>query len=161
MQADTIARRYPTIRIASLRLHYSVPDRTVAVSARDTDLASKDLWGWLQVRNRHHQGIVFFSRALLTNLTSQEDSAAEAFILAISEDTKWSGHERIQIVSETIDRNLEDSKKLKEKYWPDVPVTVGKEISGEGGFFDCSKARRILGWAHRATGRELEQSISS
>ena len=61
MQADTIVRRFPSVRIASLRLHWSIPTRATAQN-QDPARAKNDLWGWVQ-----------------------EDSAAEAFLLAITQ----------------------------------------------------------------------------
>jgi hypothetical protein len=35
---------------------------------------------------------------------------------------------------------------LIRRWWPGVPVEG--DMSGKNGFFDCSKARRMLGWEH-------------
>lgn len=126
LQADTILRRYPSIRIASLRLSWSIPDKDHAnQGSQDPDRRTSDLWGYVQ-----------------------EDAAANAFILAISPDnTRWSGHEAFFITAP--DTTLEvDSMVLKEKYWPDIPMKGERKLKGREGFFDCSKAERLLGWAH-------------
>ncbi|KAF8072058.1 hypothetical protein FPV67DRAFT_916627 [Lyophyllum atratum] len=125
LQADTIVRRHPSMRIASLRLHWSIPNPS---SVKDTDPVqrSKDLWGYLQ-----------------------EDSGADAFLLALTGETgKWSGHEAFFITAPVIlgDGN---SQELRQKCWPDVPIRDGKDVSGRKGFFDCGKAQRLLGWVHR------------
>ena len=121
MQADTIIRRFPSLRIASLRLHWSVPNRHYALRT-DAERAKNDLWGYVQ-----------------------EDSAAEAFLLAITnEDDKWSGHERFFITA--TDVSYDGDIDLRKEYWADVPVREGKDVSGQLGFFDCSKAERLLGW---------------
>ncbi|KAL0954837.1 hypothetical protein HGRIS_003781 [Hohenbuehelia grisea] len=127
LQADTIVRRYPSMRIASLRLHWSVPNRAYARQGiTDPERKSKDLWGYVQ-----------------------EDSGAEAFMLAITkDDLPWTGHQQFFIVAPEIAYEG-DSGELKEKFWPKVPVREGKEIAGKVGFFDCSKAQRLLGWVHR------------
>ncbi|KDQ56992.1 hypothetical protein JAAARDRAFT_131334 [Jaapia argillacea MUCL 33604] len=130
LQADALVRRYPFMQIASLRPHWSVPTRGFAEQARqkNPDRAAMDLWGYV------HQ-----------------DSAAEAFLLAVSsEKAKWEGHERFFIVS-PFHTNLDppDAEVLREKYWKDVPVKEGKDVTGRRGFFDCGKAERLLGWKHR------------
>lgn len=128
MQADTIVRRYPFMRIASLRLSWSLPDKQIANLQQDAQ-RKNDLWGYVH-----------------------EDSGAEAFLLAVTkDDLPWSGHQAFLITSpETT--NVEDSRVLKEKFWPTVPIKEGKRIEGRQGFFDCSKAERMLGWVHRDPG---------
>ncbi|KAF5349086.1 hypothetical protein D9756_009533 [Leucocoprinus leucothites] len=89
-QADTLIRRFPDLRIGSLRLHWSVPEKAYTLK-RDLERASKDLWGYV-----HH------------------DSAADAFLLAITCDTtNWpSKHEAMFVVAPEIARD-EDSGRLK------------------------------------------------
>ncbi|KAF5392160.1 hypothetical protein D9757_001395 [Collybiopsis confluens] len=131
MQADSLVRRYPGLRIASIRLHWSLPDPTLA-SLRDPS-HPKDLWGYVQ-----------------------EDSAADAFLRAVvDENEKWSGHEAFFIVSPQhaywegkSPYGSVDSKVLREQHWPDVPIKEGFDVSGSQGFFDCKKAERLLGWIH-------------
>ncbi|KAF9485216.1 NAD-binding protein [Pholiota conissans] len=124
MQADSIIRRYETMRIASLRLHWSVPNRFVANKSRPSQRA-KDLWGYVQ-----------------------EDSGAEAFLLALQDNKKWSGHERFFITgSETaFDEQTLD---LIAEYWPDVPIKHKEKLVGRRSLFDCSKAVELLGWQHK------------
>ncbi len=113
------------MRIASLRLHWSVPDKTKPRSL-PIDRAKNDLWGYVK-----------------------EQSAADAFILAVTQDNgKWSGHEAFFIVAPDVAVE-EDSRLLREKFWPKVAITEGKDVSGNTGFFDCGKAQRLLGWVHR------------
>jgi hypothetical protein len=129
LQAGTITRRYPTLRIASLRLHYSVPERAYALkpNAVRTSKDSFDLWGYVQ-----------------------EDSAADAFLLAITCDTtSWpSKHEAFLVVAPSSAAD-KDSAELKREYYPDIPVRDGFEITGRRSFFDCRKAEKLLGWVHR------------
>jgi hypothetical protein len=75
----------------------------------------------------------------------QEQSTAEAFLLAVTSDG-WSGHETFFIVSSTLSAD-EDAEELYEKFWKEVPITTGKDL--RKGFFDCSKAEALLGWVHR------------
>jgi hypothetical protein len=130
LQADTIVRRYPSTRISSLRLVWSIPSRAYGqktLSNINPDLVAKALWGYVQ-----------------------EDSAAEAFLLAVvgGSDQWKEGHEAFFIASNVI-LVAEDSKELRERYYRDVPVREGWEVSGEEGFFDCRKAERLLEWVHR------------
>ncbi|KAI0663896.1 NAD(P)-binding protein [Cubamyces menziesii] len=128
LQADTIVRRYPSMRVASLRLSWSLPSREEALRD-DPERRKNDLWGYVQ-----------------------EDSAAEAFLLAITgENGKWSGHEPFFIVAPDTSAN-EESVELWQTYWRHVPLKEGKDLSGRKAFFDCSKAERLLGWVHRNPG---------
>lgn len=79
----------------------------------------------------------------------QEDSVADAFLLSLDEENKrWAGHEAFFIVAPNIGLDL-DSKDLREQHWAEVPVKEGRDMSGRAGFFDCSKAERLLGWTHK------------
>lgn len=104
------------MRIASLRFHLSVPDKSVAQEPGERE---KDLWGYVQ-----------------------EDSVADAFLLAIEDTEKWSGHERFFIVSSQTAYE-EDTMDLIKRYWPGVPIKKGKTIVGNQGLFDCSKAAEL------------------
>ncbi|KAF8591212.1 NAD(P)-binding protein [Ramaria rubella] len=122
LQADAIVRRYPFMRIASLRLHWSVPNSD-RPSKHTMVEGSKQLWGWVQ-----------------------EDEAARAFLLAVASDiADFQGHESFFIVApETATE--EPSIELARKAWPNVKIR--RELKGREGFFDCSKAKRLLGWVH-------------
>ncbi|KAG1743014.1 NAD(P)-binding protein [Suillus lakei] len=124
MQADTIVRRYPSMRVASIRLHWFVPTRAHAYR-EDHFRARGDLWSYVQM-----------------------DSAADAFLLAVTvEMDQWTGHETFFIAAPQLAAD-EDWLELKEKYFPDVPVKSDWVESGTKGFFDCRKAERLLGWVH-------------
>ncbi|KAK7051079.1 hypothetical protein VNI00_005191 [Paramarasmius palmivorus] len=124
-QADSIVRRYPDMRIASMRLHWSLPDPKLAHSL-DTEKRKNDLWGYVH-----------------------EDSGADAFLLAVTEDNgKWSGHEAFFIASPKIAYEGR-SEEMRAQHWPDVPIKPGYEVSGYKGFFDCGKAEQLLGWVHK------------
>lgn len=125
IQADTIVRRYTNMRVASLRLHWSVPTRSRA-HQRSHEEAIGDLWGYVQ-----------------------EDSSAEAFVRAVTvENDEWKGHEKFFIVAPQVAVD-EDWLELKQRHFPDVPVREEWVKNGGNGFFDCGKAKRFLGWAHR------------
>ena len=92
----------------------------------DFDERSKNLWGYVQ-----------------------EDSCAEAFLLAISHDNdKWSGHETFFIAAPETTFE-EDTMSLIQQSFPNVPIKAGKVFVGKEGLFDCSKAGALLGWHHR------------
>lgn len=114
------------MRIASLRLSWSLPNKKLANLSQDPERRKNDLWGYVH-----------------------EDSGAEAFLLAVTQDDlPWSGHEAFLITAPDTSVD-EDSRVLKDKYWPSVPIKSGKKIEKRQGFFDCSKAARLLGWVHR------------
>ncbi|KAF7330441.1 NAD-binding protein [Mycena venus] len=104
------------MRVASLRLHWSVPSRAFAAQNLDHERAKNDLWGYIQ-----------------------EDSGAEAF------PTRTSEAFFIAAPETTYDG---ETSELIEKYWPNVPLKEGKTMNGNAGFFDCTKAKELLGWAH-------------
>ncbi|KAI0029283.1 hypothetical protein K488DRAFT_56731, partial [Vararia minispora EC-137] len=127
LQADVIVRRYPNMRVASLRLHWSLPDTTDALADehRDKGRRARDLWGWLQ-----------------------EDAGADAILRTLTApEGAWIGHERFFIVAPDT-ATVYDSAELKAEFYPGVPVREGRKIEGRIGFFDCSKAERLLGWVH-------------
>ncbi|KAF9446632.1 NAD(P)-binding protein [Macrolepiota fuliginosa MF-IS2] len=125
-QADTITRRYPTLRVASIRLHWAVPTRSHARRG-DPKRASMDLWGYVQ-----------------------QDSAADAFLLAITCDTsKWSKKHEAFFIAAPETAADEESEKLMALYQPGVPVREGWKLTGRKGFIDCAKAERMLGWVHK------------
>lgn len=78
----------------------------------------------------------------------QEDSAADAFLLAVAGDAKWQGHERFYVIAPEISHD-HDSDELRRKHWPDVPLKNGTPPTGRQGFFDTTKAETILGWKHQ------------
>jgi UDP-glucose 4-epimerase len=121
-QADTFARRYEAMTIASLRFHGVVPERR-AMTRPGQDaggMQAKHLWGYTRF-----------------------DAAARACLLALTAD--FTGHEVFYIVAP--DTSVDTpSLELAGQYFPDVPVRG--DLSGNRGFFDCAKAGRLLGWRH-------------
>lgn len=116
------------MRIASLRLTWSCPTRDAAKRG-DPTRRKNDLWGYVQ-----------------------EDCAADAFLLAVTgENGRWSGHERFFISAPDIAHD-ENSMMLMRKYWEDVPIKEGKDLSGRRAFIDSSKAEQLLGWVHKYSG---------
>lgn len=77
------------------------------------------------------------------------DCVADAFLRAVSQDSDatWSGHEAfLAVAPDTLANN--DSESLRQKHWSNVPVKGGGLFNGKQGFFDCSKAEKLLGWVH-------------
>lgn len=122
-QADSFARRHPTMTIASFRIHAAAPDRPWAISRlADTDpvLLSNQLWGYTRL-----------------------DAIADATLRALQAD--WHGHEIFNLVAPNTTLDT-DSAELAHHWWPEVPLR--EEFHGNGSFYDCSKAGRVLNWTH-------------
>lgn len=120
-QADAIARRHESISIASLRIHWVVDDRAVAYRTDIGDeAAAKNLWGYVRA-----------------------DAVARACLLSLTAD--FTGHEVFFIVAPDTFMDT-SSMELKEKYFSDTPLR--HEMIGNQGFFNCSKAERLLRWQH-------------
>ncbi len=122
-QADSFARRYEGIRIASMRFHLVISDREAAakIFKDETVEQAKHLWAY-----------------------TRYDAAVDACLLSL--DAPFTGHEVFYIVGP--DTTLSTpTMDLARKFFPDVPVR--KQLSGNASFFDSSKAERMLGWKHR------------
>ena len=122
VQADSLARRYDRMRIASMRFHWVVPDRaTAGASYNGLDAqTARHLWGYVLAQ-----------------------PAAAACLLALS--AEFLGHEVFYIVAPDTTMDM-PSLDLARRVYPDVPIRG--DLSGFRSFFDCSKAGRILGWHH-------------
>lgn len=122
-QANSFARRYEQMIISSMRFHGVVPDRSTMVQAKSysqTDAAVKNLWAY-----------------------TRSEAASRACLLSLTSD--FTGHEVFYIVAPDTISDI-PSLELKQKFFPDVAVRG--DLSGHRGFFDCSKAERLLGWKH-------------
>jgi len=122
-QANSFARRYEQMIIASMRFHGVMPERPTAAQAQghlQTDVAVKSLWAYTRSEAA--------SRACLLSLTAE-----------------YTGHEVFYIAAPDTIADT-PSLELKQKFFPDVPLR--SDLSGHRGFFDCSKAERLLGWKH-------------
>ena len=122
LQADSMARRYEQMTIASLRIHGVV---SKPVDARkwqkfNNNKLAKHLWGF-----------------------TWREATARACLLGITAD--FSGHEIFYIVAPQTMME-EPSLSLKEEYYPDVPIKG--DLSGNKSFFNCQKAEHLLGWQH-------------
>lgn len=125
-----IVRRWPAMRIASFRLHWSLPDQADAdEQARDNpQRRAGDLWGWVQ-----------------------EDAVADAFLRALTApEGAWTGHQVFLLAAPSSTTVGSDIGALVREYYPEMPLKEGFVPSGAMGLFDCSKAERVLGWKHPA-----------
>jgi len=123
-QADSFARLYASMTIASLRFHGVVPDRATVASRPQTPEAhearARGLWGYTLL-----------------------DAAARACLASVS--ASFSGHEVFYIVApETTMDEL--SASLKQRFFADVPLRG--ELQGHRGFYSTTKAEQLLGWKH-------------
>ena len=121
-QADAFARRHSAMHIASLRFHGIV----------DT-LEPQSI-----ITNTHHPQVI---RHLWGYTLTAE--ACRACLLAITAD--FSGHEVFYIVGpHSVD--TKPSHELAAQYYPET--SIHGELAANTSFFDCSKAKRLLGWIH-------------
>jgi UDP-glucose 4-epimerase len=123
-QADSFARRYEGIHIASMRFHLVAPDRAFAakIFSQETAEQAKHLWAYTRF-----------------------DAAADACLRSL--DASFTEHEVFYIVGP--DTTLSTpTLELARRFFPDVPVRG--DLSGNRSFFDSSKAERMLGWRHPA-----------
>lgn len=121
-QADSFARRYENIRIASMRFHYVVPDKEIAAKAfnHETEDAAKHLWAYTLI-----------------------GAAARACLLSL--EANFTGHEAFYIVApeSTMER---PSRALAAQFFPKAEIRGAFE--GNAAFFSSAKAERMLGWRH-------------
>lgn len=122
VQADSVVRRHPRLSVASLRLHMFMADHAEATRwsvGEHADSARRGLWGY----TTHRMWV-------------------DALLPALSADL--SGHERFFVVA---DRNVlrAPARELAAEHFPHVPVSPS--LTGDDGFFDCSRARDLLGWS--------------
>lgn len=121
-QADSFARRNEKMQIASLRLHWLIPNRAYAVKrlTKLSTAAVKHLWGYTQM-----------------------EAGAQACLLALTAEFK--GHEIFNIMAPDTTAAT-SSPELHQRHYPHVPLR--NELQGNQSFFDCRKANRLLNWHH-------------
>lgn len=121
-QADSFARRYEWMTIASLRFHWLAERRQDVVERSPLigETAINHLWAY----------------TLLS-------AASEACLLSLTAD--FNGHEPFFIVAPdtVIDT---PSRELAERHYPDTPLRA--YLPDHSSFYDCRKAGRLLGWTH-------------
>lgn len=128
VQARSVARWFPGMKIACLRIHQVAPKKDVEKDYQDSnETAVKQLWGWV-----HPQ------------------ATARACLAAVENSDKFEGAEVFNVVSPERCVVGEDAKlsneELVKKYWPDTKIKG--DISGNKGFWNVEKIERVLGWKH-------------
>lgn len=124
-QGDAFARRYEGISIASMRFHWVLPDRAVAVKHYE-ELGwsvDKHLWAYTE---RHW--------------------AADACLKAVQTDL--GGHEVFYIVAPDTAYHR-PSRDLAAEFFPGVEIRGA--FAGRASFMTSAKAERLLGWVHPGT----------
>ena len=121
-QGDAFARRYEEMSIASLRFHWLIDnrERAVELSTLYKTGSNRHLWAYTLLREAN--------RACLLSLTAD-------FI----------GHEVFYIVAPHT-AVTKPTVELARQYYPDT--VLRGDLPNNSGFFDCSKAQKILGWQH-------------
>lgn len=124
-QADAMARRYEGMSVASLRFHGVVPNRatTAAWVQWPQGIIERQLWGYTLL-----------------------EAAARACLQGV--ETDLGGHEAFYIVAPATMVDT-PSMELRSEHYRDVPLR--HDLIGTEGFFDCGKAKRLLGWTHDET----------
>mgnify|MGYP000173815219 FL=1 len=123
-QADSFARRYEDMTIASMRFHWVVPDFAYAVesSAEFGEELVRHLWAYVTAH-----------------------AAARACLLSLT--ANYPGHETFFVAAPRTTVAV-PSLELKARHYPNVPLRG--ELNGNASFFNCAKAERMLGWKHDA-----------
>ena len=121
-QADSFARRYEDIRIASMRFHWVVPDRAMAARSFtvESENVARHLWAYTRF-----------------------DAAARACLLSL--DAAFQGHEAFYIVAPDTTVSV-PSRELAARHFPGVAIRG--DFAGNTSFFCSAKAERLLGWKH-------------
>lgn len=129
-QADSFARRYEEMTLASFRFHgITLPGSYAGWRSRRPYPPKKDqnLWSYTDVRE-----------------------AARACRLVI--EATYKGHEVFFITGADTAHTDTSSLELAERFYPEVPVTC--DLSGFTSFWNCAKARQWLGWTHERSWRK-------
>jgi nucleoside-diphosphate-sugar epimerase len=123
-QADSLVRHYDDLQISSMRFHWVIDDREMAVRRFHKPEWDPQFHLWAYTLRQ---------------------SAAEACLLSLED--RFIGHEAFYIVApDTISET--PSRELAARYFPDVPIRG--DFADHRSFFDSSKAERMLGWRHPA-----------
>lgn len=121
-QADNLARRHESLRIASMRFHFVTDSRDAARALFGDTLSqrTRELFGY-----------------------TRGDAAADACLRSLSAD--FTGHQVFYIVAP--DTLLEEPTiDVAARLHPEVEIR--KPLPGNASFFDSTKAERLLGWTH-------------
>ncbi len=137
-QADAICRLFPDVRIASLRFHALRHTRKQA-----SWISHRDLCGY--------SSYDAVDRACLAGITSDKFKGHEVFYI-IGPDLAYRHHPDDERMWERYGLQGEQrtSKHIMDLKYPGTKVRSGWFDSGNElrGFYDCSKAERLLDWTH-------------
>lgn len=144
IQADSIARANPNMSIATLRFHLVVSASNRPSLDIETMSKSKDLWGWTSN--------VSAARACLLALEMGDERADENSDISLRALT---GHEVFFIVDDTHCCNGHAAMDIGKRYFPST--VFRRELGANEGFYDCLKAKRLLGWEHNGGVKPLNK----
>ncbi len=121
-QADAVCRLHEDMTVSSLRFHWITPQPPSWGVGDEQALQThaKHMWGW-----------------------TSRDAAVRSCLLGLS--ATFTGHEAFFVVAPTTLATV-SSAELHARFHPDVPVR--HPLTGSAGFYDCSKATKLLGWTH-------------
>ena len=121
-QGDAFARRYESMKIASLRFHWLSESRERAIQMTQGfgDGSIRHLWAYTLLRE-----------------------ASRACLLAVT--AAFTGHEVFYIAAPRT-AAPEPSLELAQRHYPNTPVRG--DLPDHNSFFSCAKAERLLGWRH-------------
>lgn len=140
VQASSMVRAFPKMRVATLRPCLCFPEpptsetnfpnqwRSIKENVDGRQVVN-DCWGWTLVES--------IARACLLGVTSEGWTGSEVFWIVAPNTRVAQEGQSIKSID------------LAKQYHPHTPVRARWFDGNEGGsFFDCSKARRLLGWQH-------------
>jgi UDP-glucose 4-epimerase len=128
-QADSFARRYEEMTISSLRFHGLT---------KLTERRTRDTWAQVNETGR---------RVSANHLWAYTDIDAAARACELALLAEWAGHEAFFITAPTtIFDDSMPSLELARQHYPNVPIRA--DLPSNTGFYDCSKAGRLLKWTH-------------
>jgi hypothetical protein len=134
-QAAAICRYYPAMRVASLRFHMCKATYEQALPHG----RGEDLWGWTS--------FAACADACLRGLESEGWTGHEVFYI-VAEDILWAG----SIPATTAGSGgRAESLRLLDTSWRGRYEGVREDwwkSNGRRGFWDCTKAERLLEWTH-------------
>lgn len=130
------------LRIASLRLHACVRD-VAQMDEKAVRRLKADLWGWTSLKS----AAIAFENAITVG-------GDEGNGKGVGEG--WEGHEVFLVVEDTPALAGRKVSEVARSEWPGVEVRngwwdgnregVGQMEREDRGFYDCAKAKRVLGW---------------
>lgn len=147
IQADSICRLYDDVRISSLRFHHACDHHKYGVARS----RHEDLWSCLALDAA--------ARACLLGITANEPSFSsghEAFYILHDDLTFGKACAEIgegfydEAMKNGMDPDTVTAKELVRLYYPGTKLREGwwTKDNERRGFFDTSKAKKMLGWYH-------------